>query len=291
MPTLAVTVHRVAYPPATATDASWFILITSHGTAKGAMAWRPHDNEALILEGEWTVYKGEREFKFSSARLNIPTNPRDQLHYVCERTSGLGPAAEQQIWDRAGANWPSIAEGDIPRLRGKVYANFRLQIESLSERSEEASVVAHLMGRGATMAMACAAWAKWAGQTLGVVNADPYRLAELPHYGFRNVDSDIRRAYGISDDDKRRIKAAVVYSLRRLTDDGSTVVAWEDLYAQTVGLLGGYADLVSDCTAELFEDGTLRAFKESKGVSLAEDFRAEMDIWEFVESTKEEQKV
>lgn len=284
---LNVTIQRVAYPPATADAESWYILITDSGACKGRMAWRPQDGEALILEGEFTTYKGEKEFAFKSARLNVPTNPRDQLHYVCTRTPGMGPAMEQLIWDAAGADWANTKPGAVQRLSGKVYANFQLQIESLREKSEEAAVVATLMGRGATMNMACAAWAQWKTETLGVVNADPYRLAELPNYGFRDVDSKIRREYGIGDDDKRRIRAAVVYALRRLTDAGDTLVGWDALYQQACGMLGGYADEISDCASELFKDGTLKAFPGCEGVALAADWNAETAIWDFVNKTEE----
>lgn len=291
MPEFAVTVQRVAYPAATSEPDAWYILVTNQGTAKGRMAWRPREQEQLILEGEWTVYKGQKEIAFSTARLDVPTNPRDQLHYVCCRTIGLGPAAEQLLWDRCGAAWMDVAENAVPRLKGKVYAEFRLQIEGLRGKAEEARVVAALMGRGATMNMACAAWAQWGGETLGVVNADCYRLAELPNYSFRDVDAKIRQSYGIADDDKRRIRAAVLYSLRRLTDGGDTIVAWEDLYTQATGMLGGYADLVSDVTSELFADGTIKAFPDSEGVALKQDWDAESAIWEWVEEvTKEEKK-
>jgi exodeoxyribonuclease V alpha subunit len=238
----------------------------------------------LILEGEWAAYKGEREFSFRSARLDVPTDPRDALRYVCARTTGLGPAMEEMIWAHAGAGWRDIAEGAVPRLSGKLYASFRLQSEALTEKSEEARVVAALMGKGATQNMACSAWEKWKDETLGVVNADPYRLAELDNYGFRDVDAKVRRAYGITDADKRRIRAAVVYALRRITDAGDTVAAWADLYAQTTAMRGGFADEVSDCTRELFDEGVLKAFPESEGVSLAADWRAENDIWDFVEA-------
>lgn len=286
MPTLSVIVNRVAYPPPTATTdggESWYILLTSHGTCKGRMAWRPSESEALVLDGEWAVYKGEREFSFKQARLDVPTDPRDQLHYVCTRTKGLGPAAEELIWSHAGPAWQGITENAVPRLSGRVYAEFRLQIESLASKSEESRVVAALMGKGATMTMACKAWAMWEAETLGVINADPYRLSELEGYSFRDVDREIRRAYGIGDDDRRRIRAAVIYALRRLTDPGDTVAQWEALYAQAIGMLGGYADLISECTAELFADGTLKAFPQSKGVSLASDWNAETAIWEWVE--------
>ncbi|MCK9519967.1 MAG: hypothetical protein M0R74_13220 [Dehalococcoidia bacterium] len=284
---LNVTIQRVAYPPATADADAWYILITDAGAAKGRMAWRPQEGEALILEGEYATYKGEKEFSFKSARLNVPTNPRDQLHYVCARTPGMGPAMEQLIWDAAGTDWANIQPGAVQRLSGKIYSNFQLQIESLREKSEEAAVVAALMGRGATMNMACAAWEQWKAETLGVVNADPYRLAELPNYGFRDVDNKIRREYGIGDDDKRRIRAAVIYALRRLTDAGDTLVAWDALYQQACGMLGGYADEISDCASELFAEGTLKAFPGCEGVALAADWRAESDIWNFVNKTEE----
>lgn len=287
MPNLNVTVTRVAFPPATSEPESWYILICDAGPCKGRMAWRPREQEALTLEGEWTTYKGEREFSFKTATLNIPTNPRDQLHYVCSRTSGMGPAMEAMIWDKAGADWQHIQGGIVPRLHGKLYENFLLQIESLTQKSEEAKVVATLMGKGATMNMAVKAWGLWETETLGVVNADPYRLAELEGYGFRDVDTKIRQHYGIGDDDKRRIRAAVVYALRRLTDAGDTVAQWSDLYAQAVGMLGGFADLVSECTGELFEEGTLKAFEKSEGVSLSADWKAETEIWDWVKEKGE----
>lgn len=282
MPTLNIVVNRIAFPPATSDPDTWYILISDHGVCKGKMSWRPNEREALILEGEWSTYKGEREFSFKSASLNIPTSPRDQLHYVCARATGMGPAMESLIWDKAGAAWLEIEEGAVPRLHGKLYANFRLQVESLTQKSEEAKTVAALMGKGATMNMAVKAWAMWEKETLGVVNADPYRLAELDGYSFRDVDNKIRQSYGIGDGDKRRIRAAVVYALRRLTDAGDTVAQWADLYAQAVGLLGGYADEISECTGELFEDGTLKAFEKSEGVSLAADWKAETEIWDWV---------
>lgn len=287
MPSLNIIVNRVAYPAATADPDAWYILITDHGPCKGRMAWRPQENEQLILEGEWATYKGEREFAFKSARLDVPTESRDQLHYVCMRTSGLGAAAEQLIWEKAGVAWQEIKDGEVPRLHGRVYTNFRLQMEALREKSEEVKAIAALMAKGATSNMATAAWEMWKEETLGVVNADCYRLAELSGYGFKDVDREIRRNYGIVDDDKRRIRAAVVYSLRRLTDPGDTVVDWEQLFSQTIGLLGGYADMISECTSELFQEGTLKAFEGIQSVSLATDWKAETAIWDFIETSKE----
>jgi hypothetical protein len=48
---------------------------------------------------------------------------------------------------------------------------------------------------------------------------------------------------------------------------------------------------VSDVTSELFEDNTIKAFPDSEGVALKQDWDAESAIWEWVEEvTKEEKK-
>ena len=282
---LPCTVTRVAYPPATdaTTGPAWFILATDRGTAKGKMSWRPRDGEALILFGEFTEYRGAKEFTFDVARLHVPKDARAQLRYTIERTSGAGTSLEDAIWAHSGAAWRSIQPGAVPRLGGALYERFRLSVEALEQNEVQAEVVGSLMGKGCTPNMAQAAFDKWKGETLGVVQADPFRLAELEGYGFKIVDNGIRQAYGIEDKDMRRIKAAVIHSLRRLTDNGSTVVAWGELFSHACGALGGYEDLVSDATGELFRAGTLKGFEHDGGFfALAGDFRAENDIWEFV---------
>lgn len=288
--TLNVTVSRIPYPPATSDPDNWYILVCDVGTCKGKMSWRPRESDQLVLTGEWTAYKGEREFSFSAARIEVPTVPRDMLHYCCIRTIGLGPVAEGLLWDLLGDNWQSATEGCIRQLKGKTFAEFQLQIEALHGKSEEARVVAALIGKGCTVNMANAAWAQWQGETLGVVNADCYRLADLPQYSFQDVDKRVRKEYGIGDDDPRRIRAAVVYALRKLTDSGDTVVTYESLYQQACGMLGGYAEEVNEAMAELFNEGTLKAFEKSEGVSLAEDWKAEQEIWRFVNETATTEK-
>ena len=280
---LPVIITRVAYPAATDTGASWYILITDKGCAKGKMAFRPKDGDALILFGEWTTYRGSREFAFDGARLNVPVDERACLRYCVERTFGMGIALEDAIWAHSGANWQNIQAGAVPRFGGSLFERFRLSIEALNQNRVQAEVVGALIGKGCTPNMAEKAFSEWKGQTLGVVESDPFRLAELDGYGFKAVDKGIRQAYGIIDTDMRRIKAAVVHSLRSLTDNGSTVVSWGDLFAHACGALGGYDELVLSATSELFKAGTLKGFDHDGGFfCLATDYKAESDIWEFV---------
>ena len=288
MARLNCTVERVAYPPATQKDANWFILVTDRGTAKGKMPWRPKDGDALVLDGEWTTYRGEKKFKFNSAMIDIPESPKDQLHYVVTRTIGLGPAMESIIWDRAGEAWKDIGPDEVPKLKGRVYEEFRNQIKLLDQDRDKVQAIAFLMGKRCSQNMACAAWERWERETLGVVNNNPYQLAELHGYGFKHVDTEIRVKFGIGDSDPRRVKAAVVYSLRMLTDSGSTVVEWREIMTKCMGYLGGMASLIVECTREMFADGTLYAFPEIQSVSLRSDYDDERVIWDFVTGEKQE---
>jgi exodeoxyribonuclease V alpha subunit len=287
MPSINVKIIRVAYPPATSDPDAWYILVTDQGACKGRIPWRPNPDDSLILEGDWTTYRGEREFSFKSAAINVPTDPRDMLRYVSERTPGMGPAMESTIWATLGAGWMKAQPGDVPRLSGKLMEEFRRNIELLATKGVEANTIATLMGKGCTMNMACAAWAMWGPETIGIVNSDPFRLAELANYGFRDVDTRVRQHFGIENNDTRRIRAGVVYCLRRLTDQGDTLVEWESLYTQAVGLLGGHSGLISECTKELFENGTLKSFPECRGVALAKDWAAEDMIWNEIVCHKE----
>ena len=283
MPILNVQVTRVLFPAPTV-EGDWYVLATDRGKAKGKMPWRPKVGEALALDGEWSSYRGERDFSFKSASLDIPCDPRDQLHYVCSRTVGMGPALEAQIWNAVGDDWQNVDPSQVKRLSGKVYEEFRLQIQSLENDQEHVKTVSWLIGKGATMNMANAAWEKWKNEAIGVISSDCYRLAELAGYGFQDVDKLIRINFGIEDNDDRRIGACVLYSLRRLTDNGSTIVTWQELLKKACGTLGGFDGLVVANTKKLFEDDALKGFAESQSIALAADYFAEHSILKYVDN-------
>lgn len=280
---IEVTVERVLYPAETVENANWFILsIKEGGACKGSMGWRPRSGERLRLTGKYSSYQGKREFKFTQAALNIPTDSRGMLHYVCETATGVGAAIEAQLWERFGERWSEVREGEIPRLSGRIYDNFMESIERCEGDREKGRAIAELLAAGCSMNMATAAYEKWEAETIGVVSSDPYRLAELPNYGFQHVDGAIRQHFGIADDDPKRIRAAVIYVLRQITGGGSTLVAWDELNRSCLAKLGGFQNLITRCVSEMFDDGTLRGFPQSRAVALASDYNNEASIWQFI---------
>lgn len=287
MAILQAKVDRVAYPSPSPADTEkgqiWYIIITDKGCCKGKVGWRPEPGERLKFEGQWEVYQGRKEFGFKGATQDIPVSARDQLMYVCERSPGVGTAMEMQIWEIWGESWMAEVEsGVVSRLSGKTYEDFRGSIDTFVLEKEKAEAISWLMGKGATLGLATAAWDSWDKQTITVVNVDCYRLAELPNYGFTNVDTSMRFKFDIGDQDPRRIKAAVVYCMKQLTERGSTVVTWTELHFRCTEVLKGmYSQLICDCVMEQFKAGTLRAFSDTESLSLGRDYENESDIWKY----------
>jgi exodeoxyribonuclease V alpha subunit len=280
---LDVTVNRVCYPAETVEKADWFILDTTEGICKGNMNWRPRVNERLRLTGKYSMYQGKREFKFTIAALNIPTDSRGMLHYVCEMASGIGAALEKQIWDFKGDDWANIKEGELPRLKGRVYNSLMESIERAEGDRAKGAIISELLKAGCTMNLATAAFEQWKDGTIGVISSNPYRLAELSGYGFKDVDGKVREHYGISDDDPRRIRAAIIYVLRKMTGSGSTLIGWESLNTECLKKLGGFNELILESVSAMFKEGTLKGFKQSRSVSLASDYKNESLIWNFIQ--------
>lgn len=281
---LCVVVDRKLHPKSDDIEpVQWYILMTDHGVVKGTVQWLPKKGERLKLQGRWGTYKGSRQFEFDVAIPDIPVTSRDQLHYVCETTCGIGPSLEKAIYEQWGDDWIECTEPDVlPRLSGELYSTFRDRISEVLREKEKSEIIAWMLTCGATTNLAAAAWEKWKTATVGVVTNDCYRLAELENRGFNDVDKLIRFHFNITDGDPRRISAAISYTINKLCDDGSTVVEWERLYHEVAGLVGyQYQDVIIASVAEMFSSKRLIAFP-SACMSTARDYNNELSIWSFV---------
>lgn len=257
-------------------------------TAKGDLLFRPTQGDRLKLTGDWTVWNGQKSFKFTRADVDMPVNERDMLAYACEITKGFGPTLEQAIWDAKGEKWREVDCDDVRRLTPALLTKFRDTIDRLELTSAQAQAVAWLMGHGATSALAAAAWGRWQQDIYGVCQANCYALCDLPNYGFASVDRDIRVKFGIADDDSRRIKAAILYCMGLLTERGATAINWYDLSAELTQKLPGVGQqTISDEVAGMF-GADLIGFQAEQAISLASHYKAEYDIIKYALQEQEE---
>lgn len=286
---ITYTVERVLYPKGGGKSENGFYLLKGeiqNGQSlvcKGTMSWAPAPMETLALVGDYVTYKGERQFKFNCAKLTLPLESRSQLNYVCERAQGIGPQLAEAIWQKRGEAWRSLERGEIKKLTDAAYNNFKEQIQAFTMNQEKAEVIAWLENKGASTAMASAAFEEWEKDAPGVVNSNCYRLADLSGFSFKAVDDNVRRNFGIADDDPRRIRAAVIYALQQITSDGSTAVSWFVHVSKIEKLLPEVApELIENNVKEMIKDGAIRIFPQQGMGALEGHYQAELAIWKYV---------
>ena len=261
---------------------AWYVLNTDRGKCTGEIGWEVAEGDILILSGDWTAWRGLKQFKFKSAMPDLPTDPKHQLHYCCKRTNGIGPKLEADIWERLGEHWMDIKTGDVPKMTDKKLQNFKMSIEALGAETEKVNLIAFLMGKGATLNLATSAWGKWKRDALGIINSNCYNMADLPNYGFKDVDNGIRIQFGITDDDPRRIKAAILYCMKLITKSGSTTAGWSLAFSHVCNTIVGVPhELISTQFEELFKK-ELVPFFNSQNIALERDHENEKIIWEFI---------
>ncbi len=110
----------------------WSILQTSpHGICKGNISWKPKENEAVELTGNFEIYNGEKQFAFFKASAVIPENPKAKLYYACELTKGLGEKIAEKIWEKYGNDWEKAESKDIKGLTEERLELFHDTIEQM----------------------------------------------------------------------------------------------------------------------------------------------------------------
>ncbi len=296
-------VDRVVYPRDEENPSvrQFRIIKTDVGTVKGQITWRPQTGERLRLTARgdrdgWHIsnYNGEPEFSFSVALPDVPQDERAALHYACELTRGLGPAAEEAIWDALGEKWREIGPDSVkkPRLSASVLNAFHATIDELALQKEKLDAIAfvlHIAGPGATR-LAEAAWERWKEKTISKIRENCYCLADLSHFSFRDVDGKIRESFQIGLTDRRRTDAAVRYYLNQLCAD-STVCSWINLYQAVERAINVGSVAIADSVRAMFAAGKLVGFRHydaagnvdpnASTIALARDAEDEREILQY----------
>ena len=250
---------------------------------KGSMAWQPGEMETLALVGDWCVYKGERQFQFKTAKLTLPLDPRGQLHYVCRRAHGIGPAMEEAIWNCAGENWRKLEFGAIRKMTAAAFRSFTEQTALFDANAEKAEIISYLENKGCSEAMAAAAYDAWGKDAAGVVNNNCFRLAELPGFSFKTVDENVRRNFDIADDDPRRLCSAVEYAVDQECADGSTALdCWRHFSACQKLLPNIGDDLIVRTVQDMIDRKKLYIFEKCSMMATAKNHAHEKIIGDYV---------
>ena len=154
----------------------------------------------------------------------------------------------------------------------------------LDQSQDYVEALTWLLSIGATHNLADVAFEKWGEETIGVVKQDPYQLASLPNYGFKDADK-LRAKFEIGDDDDRRISAAIRYLIGQSMSNGDTAISWGGIQNGFVELLGrDKIKLLANMAGKMmYETKELHGWSDTKMIGLMDAYDNERMVWEWTQ--------
>ncbi len=234
-------------------------LVTVVGALLGAQP-----GEALRLRGRWGAHpQYGRQFSVDDYTTVLPATVQGIRRYLGSGLiKGIGPRLAERIVDHFGVDALQVIEEqpsrlvEVPNLGPK---RTRLITAAWEEQKAIKEVMVFLQGVGVSTSLAVRIYKQYGDASIGVVRAEPYRLAsEVWGIGFKTADA-IAAAVGIPHDSPQRVKAGLQFVLSEATGSGHCFLPEPDLLTQAVEILQVAAGLVTGCLAELVaEQGVVR---------------------------------
>lgn len=255
--------------PAAGSAEAVMVVGTFSGVSVGA---------SLVLAGQWRQDpRHGRQFCFSSYRVVQPETLVGIEKYLGSgMVKGIGPQYAARIVAHFGLATLTVLDQAPERLQevaGLGCKRVEAIVRAWREHRDLHEVMVFLQGHEIPAAQALRIYRAYGRETLAVVRANPYRLAEeIWGIGFHSADR-IAVALGMPLLDHRRARAGLLFVLNEAAADGHCYLDQVDLVQRCAVLLGVPSDLIEAELPGLVADGKL-ALSWDK-VYLAQLYQAE----------------
>jgi len=198
--------------------------------------------EALRLEGEWSSHPEHgRQFNVAIWQAVLPTEVEGIRKYLGSGLiKGIGPKLAERIVNQFGVDTLRVIEQEPQRL-SEVPGLGRKKddiVRAWSEQQGIKALMTLLQGHGITPALAIKIYRHYGEQALGVVQQQPYRLAdEVFGIGFLTAD-EVAQAQGVRHDDPFRLGAGLRHVLGAAANEGHCFLPRDELIIRAAKLLG-----------------------------------------------------
>ena len=188
----------------------------------------------LIVEGEWRVDKRYgRQFAAQSWTETLPATVTGMEKYLGSGlVKGIGPKLAKLIVSHFGLDTFKVIEEDIERLRelpGIGTSRISKIKESWEKQKDVKDIMVFLQSYGVSSTYAAKIYKTYAKESIEKVSKNPYCLADdIWGIGFKTADA-IAKKMGYKDNDPRRCRSGILYTLSRLSDDGHVYAEREQL--------------------------------------------------------------
>ncbi len=178
--------------------------------------------------------------------------------YLASEIKGVGPSLARRIAEHFGDDLPEVLDNAPERMR-EVRGLGPIVAARISAAWRDASglreLTVFLRGHGIGAAYARRIHKVYGKDALDVVRRDPYVLARTVYgVGFRTADA-VAEKLGIARNSIQRARAAIVYLLERMADDGHVYAPFEYLENQFQQGLEMDSALAAEALEELKQSG------------------------------------
>jgi exodeoxyribonuclease V alpha subunit len=221
--------------------------------------------ESLRLTGRWRSHpQYGRQFEVHSYATVLPANIQGIRRYLGSGlVKGIGPRIAERIVDHFGLETLTVIEQEPKRLLevpGLGPKRTGLIAAAWEEQKAIKEVMVFLQGVGVSTSLAVRIYKTYGDEAIGVVKAEPYRLAaDVWGVGFKTADT-IAKQLGIPHDSPERVKAGLQFALSQASDGGGhCFLPRAELVSTAAELLEVPAELADRCVGELVaEEGVVQ---------------------------------
>lgn len=167
----------------------------------------------------------------------------------CDAFAGIGMVKARRLWNRFGQDLYAILDnGDVTRLEEVMTAEAAASLADAWRRWGDTFTLQWLQAKGFSVALGRKVIEYFSPHPEIKVEKDPYRLISFAA-DWATTDKLARDAFGIAEDDPRRLAGAVEEALYGAFDAGHTCVTRNEV-SQRVGRLLGSGDMIDRALAE-----------------------------------------
>ena len=225
--------------------------------------------EMVELTGEYTEHAlYGRQFKADSVRVLPPEDVVSIRRYLGSGAiKGIGEALADRIVRKFGEDTFRIMEEEPERLvevKGISERIARQIAVQMEEKKELREAMIFLQRYGISNTLAVKIYDTYGARLYGVLEENPYRLAEdITGVGFKIAD-EIAAKVGIHTDSDYRIRSGILYVLLQGAQEGNVYLPMELLLQRTAELLGLTVEQIEPQIMNLMMDKKL-VIKEKDG--------------------------
>ncbi|GCD08566.1 SF1B family DNA helicase RecD2 [Clostridium tagluense] len=201
------------------------------------------EGQNLKLTGEWVNHpQFGKQFRIVSCEEIIPSSIAGIEKYLASGViQGIGPVTAKKIVKHFGENTMNILDNEIQRLReidGVGEKKIKLILESYSKQREVKNIMIFLQTYGVTPNQCVKIYKKYGGDSIKVVQDNPYVLTEtIAGVGFKIADK-IARSLGIDKESPFRIQSGINYVVNEFCAMGNTYMPLVRLHKEAENILG-----------------------------------------------------